>query len=135
MPGPPAQIEPAFWSCQREASTNVACAAGGDAARCSQCAAASRQSCTLSSRRPIAVQRLQGSKFPRRRTDYGGATGRASAKARASPRPKAPFGGRFFAVIADKGFVLVSEAIPVPSPISALSVYRHRWRHLLRDLN
>ena len=50
-------------------------------------------------------------------------------------RPKAPFGGRFFAVIADKGFVLVSEAIPVPSPISALSVYRHRWRHLLRDLN
>jgi len=23
----------------------------------------------------------------------------------------------------------------VPSPISALSVYRHRWRHLLRDLN
>jgi len=78
---------------------------------------------------------VKESKFPRRCTDYGGATGRASAKARASPRPKAPFGGRFFAVIADKGFVLVSEAIPVPSPISAFSVYRHRWRHLLRDLN
>ena len=54
---------------------------------------------------------VKESKFPRRCTDYGGATGRASAKARASPRPKAPFGGRFFAVIADKGFVLVSEAI------------------------